>query len=73
MKGVKKLAAPNNMPQRRFTCSDLTSYFLKINADPRRTIPINISVNGILSAVIMIANAGGKPVNKITTMRISQT
>ena len=28
-------------------------------------IPINIRVNGILSAVIMAANAGGKAVNKI--------
>ena len=73
MKGVKKLAAPNNKLQPCFTSSDLMSYLRKINAEPRSTIPINISVNGILSAVIMAANAGGKPVNKMTTMRISQT
>ena len=38
MKGVKKLAAPNMCSSRCCPSCDLTSYFRKINAEPRRML-----------------------------------
>ena len=45
----------------------------KVNAEPRSTTPIRNSVSGTCSATEIAANAGGKPVNRMTTTRISQT
>ena len=43
------------------------------NAEPRSTTPIRNSVSGTCRATEIAANAGGKPVNRMTTTRINQT
>src|SRR5947209_8087925 len=45
----------------------------KIKAEPRSTIPINASVNGINNAIESIANADGNTLNSPTIRKINQT
>jgi len=71
--GVMILAIENTRLQRRCTLSCCTSYVRKVKAVPRSTMPINSNVIGMCSAVAIAANAGGKAVNRTTTISINQT
>ena len=71
--GVKALEIPNTALHAACTRRLARSYFLKMKADPRSTIPNNMSSIGTCRAIMIAEKPAGNAVKSRTMTRISQT